>query len=139
MKILKKLSIFGLIIYLVVLALSFFTSIILFSTPDKQDNYILLGFICLILILYSIFYIIIGCIKGYKNKKASLIITSIIGCVIYGIYFFIFILFLIYNNNNEYTRQEQIIGMFFTFIPIAIIFNIIILIISLKMIKKNNI
>jgi fatty acid desaturase len=144
MKNLKKMSIINLVIYPIFFFIVIYTSIKSFLSQDGQDNYIPWLFICFALIIYAMFYIVMGFIKGYKYKKISLIITSMVGCVIFGIYFFTLLLInisynrLLYNNMVKYTRQGIYIGYLFTLIPISIIFSIIILIISLKIIKKNN-
>jgi hypothetical protein len=136
MRNLKLFSIIGLIMYPILFIFTIYISIILFNTLGSHDNYNFLHLICFVLILYAIFHAIYACIQGYKNRNISLIITSIISCVIFGVYLIMFIITLIIDYDTGYTKQEQFMGVLLIFIPFAIILFIITLVISTKMLRK---
>jgi len=139
MKILKILSLIGIIVYPIFFTIIIIKSKTLFYTIDKQYNFTIYGFICLIIILYSIIHIIFGCIQGYKNVRISLFIISIIGLIIYGIFLFLLILLSFYNNYNSYEKLITFLGLLSLFIPFALIISKIIFIISIRMIKNDNV
>jgi hypothetical protein len=136
MKILKILSILGLVWYFV-----WFIFAILTPNDKEQTIPILAGLASVAFFFYAAFHAIIACLQGIKNKNTLLKITSIISCVLLGLLGFFSILTaagLADGNAEDYTRQAALLGILVFSIPVAIALSIIAMLQVSKVLKQNT-
>ena len=137
MKTLKILSIVGLVWYFVWFILAALT-----PNDGGQTIPILAGLACVAFFLYAIFHAVFACLQGAKNNKTFLKVTSIIGCVIFGLFGFFSILTamgLVRGDADGYTAQSALLGFISISVPFAIALSIIAILQASKALKQNHI